>query len=71
MPASLLDPKGVDCEISQLVGEGNETFLIRVWKPIPNGHVLKTVRLTVIRNRPKQTISASGGLEGLDSYKWY
>ena len=29
----------------------------------PIRHVLKIVRLTMIRNRPKRTISASGGLE--------
>ena len=30
------------------VGEGNETFLIRVWKPLPSRRVLKTMRLTMI-----------------------
>ena len=46
---------------SPSVGEGNETFLIRVWKPLPNTRVLKTMKLTTIRSGPKQTISVSGG----------
>ena len=33
-----------------------------MWKPLPSRHVLKTVRLTAIRNELKWTISASGGL---------
>ena len=45
------------------VGEGNETFLIRVWKPLPRIRVLKTMRLTTICNGPKQSIFASSGLE--------
>jgi len=44
-----------------LIGEGNETFLIRVWKR----RVLKTVSLTTIRNGPKRTIFISGELEVL------
>ena len=26
------------------IGEDNETFFIRVWKPFPSRHVLKTLR---------------------------
>ena len=50
-------PKGGGLRESTLIGEGNETFLIRVRKPLPNRHVLKT-----LRGSPKKTISASGGL---------
>ena len=42
--------------------EGNKTFIIRVWKPLFNRRVLKPMKLMAIRNEPKQTISASGGL---------
>ena len=28
---------------SMSVGEGNKTFLIRVWKPLSSKHVLKTL----------------------------
>ena len=44
------------------VGEETETFFIRVWKPLLSRCVLKTVRLTALRNGPKRIISASGGL---------
>ena len=50
---------GVDCEIP--VGEENETFFIRVWKPLPSRHVLKTEG-KLERESPKRTISASGEL---------
>ena len=43
------------------VGEENETFLIRVWKPLLSRLCLKIVRLTTIRNGVKRTISTSGG----------
>ena len=51
-------PRGVDCEIPhRLVGESNEAFFIRVWKPLPSRRVLK------LRGKSlKRTISASGGL---------
>ena len=39
------------------VGVGNKTFFIRVWRPLPNKCVLKT-----LRESPKKTIFASGGL---------
>ena len=45
-----------------LVGERNEAFVIRVYKPLPNIRVLKTMRLMTIRNGLKWTISASGVL---------
>ena len=38
------------------VGEGNESFCIRAWKPLPNTCVLK-LKPIVIRSGPKQTIS--------------
>ena len=39
-------------------------MFIRVWKPLPSRRVLK-LRLTMIYNKPKQTISANGGIEPL------
>ena len=39
------------------VGEENEAFFVRVWKPLPSRRVLKT-----LRESPKRTISASSGL---------
>ena len=36
-----------------------------VWKLLPNRRVLKTMRLTAIRNGTKRTISTSGGFEPL------
>ena len=58
-------PKGVDCEIPHRLGEGIQTFLKTVWKPLPSRGVLKVVRLTTIRNEPKWIIFTSGGLEML------
>ena len=43
------------------VGEENETFCIRVWKPLPSRRILKTLRGSPEKN-PKGTISASGNL---------
>ena len=35
-------PQGVDCEIPhRSVGEENETFFKRLWKPLPSRRVLK------------------------------
>ena len=45
-----------------MVREENEVFFTRVQKSLPSRCVLKTVSLTTIRNRPKCTISTSGGL---------
>ena len=45
-----------------MVREGNEVFLIRVWKPLPDTR-FKTVRLMTIRNGSKRTISDSGCLD--------
>ena len=42
-------------------GEGNETFFIRVWKPLPSRRILKTLRGNP-KESLKRTISASGGL---------
>ena len=51
-----------------LVGERNEAFFTRVWKPLPNRRVLKT-----LRENPKRTMSASRGLEllQLQTSKWH
>ena len=45
------------------VGEENEVFFIRVWKPLSNKHVLKTLRGSPKGKTQKRTISASGGLK--------
>ena len=37
--------------------EDNETPFIRVWKPLPNRRILKT-----LRGSPKRTMLANGGL---------
>ena len=50
------------CEIPH--GEGNETFLIIVCKPLPSRRVLKT-----LRESPKRTISASYELRLLQRVK--
>ena len=42
-----------------MIGEENEAFFIRVWKPLPSRRVLKI--LSEARKR-KWTISASSGL---------
>ena len=49
--------KRVDCEIPRQLKRG--CILIRVWKPLYSRQAFKTMRLTTIRNRSKQTISAS------------
>ena len=46
------------------VGEGNETFFIRMWKLLHSKCVLKNLRKPK-RENSKKTISASGGLEPL------
>jgi len=45
---------------STSVGEDNETFFIRVWKPLPSIRVLKTLRGSPKEKTPKRTISANG-----------
>ena len=50
-----------ECVRFQIGWRGNETFLIRMWKSLPNKCVLKTVKLITIRNGSKRTISTSGG----------
>ena len=40
MTVMTLASKEMDCEI-HMVREGNETFSIRVWKPLPSKRVLK------------------------------
>ena len=42
------------------VGEGNETFLVWLWKPLPSTRIFKRVKLKTICNKLKRTISASG-----------
>jgi len=39
--ARTLGPQGSELWDPTLVGEGNETFLIRVWKPLPNRRIWK------------------------------
>ena len=46
---------------STSVREETETFLIRVWKPLPSRHILKTLRGS-LKKSPNRTISASSGL---------
>ena len=41
---------------------GERKILYKMWKTLPSKCILKTVRRTVIRNGPKQTIFASSGL---------
>ena len=62
-----LAPKGSGLWDHISVGERNEAFLIRVWKS-PQNILLKTMRLTTIRNKSKQAISASGELRLYQSY---
>jgi len=51
-----------------LVGEGNETFLIRVWKPLPSRHVLKSwAWQRYVKGQSEQYLLAVN----LDGYKWY
>ena len=46
-----------------MVGEGNEAFLMRVWKPLPSRRVLKPLAM---HNGLKRTIFACSGLELLE-----
>ena len=43
---------------SHIAWRGNKIFLIRVWKSF-SSNAFKIMRLTTIRNRPKQTISTN------------
>ena len=45
-----------------LVGEGNETLVIRVWKPLPSRCVFKNLEGKSVRESLKRTISASDRL---------
>ena len=56
----LLDPTSV--------GEGNETFFIRVWKPHPSRRVLKTLRGSL---KGKSQIGQYLLVVDLGSCKWY
>ena len=60
MSARTLSPEGEWMWDFTSVVEENETFFIRVWKPLPSKHVLKTLKAS-----PKRTISASSGFEPL------
>ena len=53
---------------SHIVGEENEAFFIRVWKPFSSRHVLKT-----LRGSPKGKAQREQYLlvVGLGCYKWY
>ena len=44
---------------------GERNIFIRVWKPLPSRHVLKTLRESSKGENPKKTISASGELRPL------
>ena len=50
------------------IGEGNEAFFIRMWKPLPSRHVLKT-----LRGSPKGKAERGQYLltVSLGCYKWY
>ena len=61
VPTRMLDLQGGGLYPTS-VGEENETFLTRVWKPLLSKTRFKIVRPTAIRNGPKWTIFASGGL---------
>jgi len=55
----------VDCEIPHRLRERNEAFFIRVWKPLPSQHVLKTLRgspKAKAQRRQYGTISSGRGL---------
>ena len=56
MSARMLGPEGGGLRDLTSVGEGNEIFFIRVWKPLPSTRVSKT-----LRESPKKTISVSSG----------
>ena len=56
-------PMSISVSLSKGVGEGNETFFIRVWKPLLSRHVLKTLDGMFERESPRKTIFASGELE--------
>ena len=60
MLARTLSPEGGWIVRATSVGEKNEAFFIRVWKPLPSTRVLK-----ILSGSPKRTISASGGLDRL------
>ena len=57
-----LGSQGVDYEILHWL-ERERNIPYKGVETSPVRHVLKIVRLTMIRSRPKRTISASGGLE--------
>ena len=44
VPMRTLDPKGGGLWDPTSSGEENETFFIKVWKPLPSKRVLKTLR---------------------------
>ena len=47
------------------VGEENEAFFIRVWKPLPSRRNLKTFEEKPETENAKRTIFVSGGLRRL------
>ena len=47
------------------IGEENETFFIRVWKPLTSKHVLTTFRGS-LKGKGQYLL-----VVGLDHYKWY
>ena len=60
--------RGVDCEIPYWLGEENETFFIRGWKPLPSRRVLKTLRESSKGKAQRGQYLLEVGLDG---YKWY
>ena len=68
VPVKTLGPQGVWIVRPTLVGEENETFFIRVWKPLPSKRVLKT-----LRGSPEGKAQRGQYLlaMGLACYKWY
>ena len=57
MSARTLDPEGYELQEPISVEKGNEIFFIRVWKPLSNIYILKTLRETIF------TISGLGLLQ--------
>ena len=62
MPARMLGPGGVDCEISHRFGEENKTFFIRVWKPLSSIDALKILRGSPKGNVQKEQSRLAVGL---------
>ena len=68
VPKRTLNPEGKWIVRPHMVGEEDETFFIRVWKPLPNIYVLKTSR-----GSPREKVQTGQYLlaVNLGCYKWY